>query len=54
MVETWKDVEEALDSTARVLVRPILAHRGSEDIDRFYDNMYQGKYAGRAVSKIAA
>jgi propanol-preferring alcohol dehydrogenase len=54
VVGTLKDVEEALDFTARGLVKPILTHGGMEDINRFCDDMNQGKLAGRAVIKIAA
>jgi propanol-preferring alcohol dehydrogenase len=49
-----KDVEEALDFTARGLVKPILTHGGLEDINRFCQDMNSGKLAGRAVIKIAA
>ncbi|KAJ4363543.1 hypothetical protein N0V83_009839 [Neocucurbitaria cava] len=54
VVGTLKDVEEALDFTARGLVHPILTHGGLEDIDRFCADMNAGKLAGRAVIKIAA
>jgi len=54
VVGTLKDVEEALDFTARGLVHPILTHGGLEDIDRFCADMDAGKLAGRAVIKIAA
>jgi propanol-preferring alcohol dehydrogenase len=54
VVGTLKDVEEALDFTARGLVKPILTHGGLEDIDRFCRDMNEGKLAGRAVIKIAA
>ncbi|KNG48285.1 alcohol dehydrogenase [Stemphylium lycopersici] len=54
VVGTLKDVEEALDFTARGLVRPILTHGGLEDIDRFCADMNAGKLVGRAVIKIAA
>jgi propanol-preferring alcohol dehydrogenase len=53
VVGTLKDVEEALDFTARGLVKPILTHGGLEDIDRFCQDMNAGKLAGRAVIKIA-
>ncbi|KAF2464403.1 alcohol dehydrogenase [Lindgomyces ingoldianus] len=54
VVGTLKDVEEALDFTARGLVRPILTHGGLEDINRLCEEMNAGKLAGRAVIKIAA
>lgn len=54
VVGTLKDVEEALDFTARGLVHPILTRGGLEDINKFLDDMNAGKLAGRAVIKIAA
>jgi propanol-preferring alcohol dehydrogenase len=54
VVGTLKDVEEALDFTARGVVKPILTHGGMEDIDRFCADMNAGKLAGRAVIKIFA
>ncbi|CAN9354387.1 unnamed protein product [Alternaria alternata] len=54
VVGTLKDVEEALDFTARGLVHPILTHGGLEDIDRFCADMNAGKLAGRAVIKMTA
>jgi propanol-preferring alcohol dehydrogenase len=54
VVGTLKDVEEALDFTARGLVKPILTYGGLEDIDRFCQDMNAGKLPGRAVIKIAA
>lgn len=54
VVGTLKDVEEALDFTARGLVHPILTKGTLKDVDRFCDLMAQGKLAGRAVLKIAA
>jgi propanol-preferring alcohol dehydrogenase len=54
VVGTLKDVEEALEFTARGLVKPILTHGGLEDINRFCEDMNAGKLAGRAVIKIAA
>jgi len=46
---TLKDVEEALDFTARGLVRPKLVKGTMKDIDRFVEQMSAGKLAGRAV-----
>ncbi|OAL48233.1 alcohol dehydrogenase [Pyrenochaeta sp. DS3sAY3a] len=54
VVGTLKDVEEALDFTARGLVHPILTQGGLQDIDRFCADMNAGKLVGRAVIKIAA
>lgn len=54
VVGTLKEAEEALDFTARGLVKPILTHGGLEDINRFCDDMKAGKLKGRAVIKIAA
>ncbi|XP_014552877.1 hypothetical protein COCVIDRAFT_109175 [Bipolaris victoriae FI3] len=51
---TLKEVEEALDFTARGLVHPILTYGGLEDIDRFFADMGAGKLAGRAVIKVAS
>jgi propanol-preferring alcohol dehydrogenase len=54
VVGTLKDVEKALDFTARGLVKPILTHGELKDIDRFCQDINAGKLAGRAVIKIAA
>lgn len=54
VVGTLKDVEEALDFTARGLVHPILTKGTLKDVDKFCDLMAQGKLAGRAVLKVAA
>ncbi|KAK6429601.1 hypothetical protein LTR95_014251 [Oleoguttula sp. CCFEE 5521] len=51
---TLKDVEEALDFTARGLVRPILTKGTLHDIDKFCGLMAEGKLPGRAVLKVAA
>jgi propanol-preferring alcohol dehydrogenase len=51
---TLKDVEEALDFTARGLVHPILKKGELKDVDKFCDLMTQGKLVGRAVLKVAA
>ena len=53
VVGTLKECDEALDFTARGLVRPILTHGGLEDINRFCEEMNAGKLVGRAVIKIA-
>ncbi|KAH6625793.1 alcohol dehydrogenase [Boeremia exigua] len=53
VVGTLKECDEALDFTARGLVRPILTHGGLGDINRFCDEMKAGKLVGRAVIKIA-
>jgi len=54
VVGTMKDVEEALDFTARGQVHPIITHGRLEDINRFCEEMNAGKLVGRAVIKIAA
>ncbi|KAI8941984.1 hypothetical protein NX059_000094 [Plenodomus lindquistii] len=54
VVGTLKDAEEALDFTARGLVKPILTHGRLEDINKFCADMNAGNLAGRAVMKIAA
>ncbi|KAF1847422.1 GroES-like protein [Cucurbitaria berberidis CBS 394.84] len=53
VVGTLKDVEEALDFTARGLVHPILTQGGLEDIHRFCKDINAGRLVGRAVIKIA-
>ncbi|KAI1619344.1 alcohol dehydrogenase [Exophiala viscosa] len=50
---TLKDVEEALDFTARGLVHPILTKGDLEDLDKYIDLMISGKLAGRAVLKVS-
>jgi propanol-preferring alcohol dehydrogenase len=54
VVGTLKDVEEALDFTARGLVHPILSKGTLEDLDKFCELMIAGELAGRAVLKIAS
>jgi propanol-preferring alcohol dehydrogenase len=54
VVGTKKDVEEALDFTARGLVHPILTHGTLEDLNDFCHRMQEGKLVGRAVLKVAA
>lgn len=51
---TLKDVQEALDFTARGLVRPILTRGSLEDVEKFCGLMREGKLVGRAVLKIGA
>ncbi|KAK6388867.1 hypothetical protein LTR65_007147 [Meristemomyces frigidus] len=51
---TLKDVEEALDFTARGLVHPILTKGTLADVDKFCKLMEAGKLPGRAVLRIAA
>jgi len=53
VVGTLKDVEEALDFTARGLVHPILTKGTLEDVDKYMDLMIAGKLAGRAVLKVS-
>ncbi|KAK5189551.1 hypothetical protein LTR99_001830 [Exophiala xenobiotica] len=53
VVGTLKDVEEALDFTARGLVHPILTKGSLEDLDKYMDLMIAGKLAGRAVLKVS-
>lgn len=54
VVGTLKDVEEALDFTARDLVHPILTKGTLQDVDKFCQLMIAGKLAGRAVLKVSA
>lgn len=49
-----KDLEEALDFVVRGLVKPLITIGELKDIDRFMDDMENGKLAGRAVIKIGA
>ncbi|KAK4574029.1 hypothetical protein LTR86_001790 [Recurvomyces mirabilis] len=51
---TLKDVEEALDFTARGLVHPILTKGTLADVDKFCSLMAEGKLPGRAVLRVAA
>lgn len=51
---TLKDVDEALDFTARGLVRPVLTHGTLHDLNDHIAKLKDGKIAGRAVVKIAA
>lgn len=50
---TLKDVEEALDFTARGLVHPILTNGTLADVDKYFDLMHQRKIAGRLVLKVS-
>lgn len=54
VVGTLRECDEALEFTARGLVRPILTHGGLDDINRFCKEMDAGRLVGRAVIKIAA
>lgn len=51
---TLKDVEEALEFTARGLVKPILTKGSLHDVDKFIDLMKSGQLSGRAVLKVGA
>ena len=53
VVGTLKDVEEALDFTARGLVHPILTKGDLSELDKYMDMMIAGKLAGRAVLKVS-
>ena len=50
---TNKEVEEALDLTARGLVKPILTKGKLSDLDDLLHRMKEGKVAGRAVVSVA-
>jgi len=50
---TLKDVDEALDFTARGLVHPILTKGTLDDVDKYCELMIAGKLAGRAVLKVS-
>ncbi|OGM49549.1 putative alcohol dehydrogenase [Aspergillus bombycis] len=49
-----KDVEEALDFTARGIVHPILSKGKLEDLDSWIEKLNAGQLAGRAVLQVAA
>lgn len=53
VVGTLKDVDEALDFTARGLVHPILTLGELKDLDRYCKEMNEGKIVGRVCLKIA-
>lgn len=53
VVGTLKDVEEALDFTARDLVHPILTKGDLSDLDKYCKLMIEGKLSGRAVLKVS-
>ncbi|KAB8231595.1 chaperonin 10-like protein [Aspergillus alliaceus] len=48
-----KDVEEALDFTARGIVHPILSKGKLEDLDSWVEKLKTGQVAGRAVLQVA-
>ncbi|OQU94375.1 Alcohol dehydrogenase GroES-like domain-containing protein [Cladophialophora immunda] len=54
VVGSMKDVEEALDFTARGLVKPILTRGKLADLDQFIDKLVKGQVAGRVVLEVAA
>ena len=51
---TLRDVDEALDFTARGLVHPVLTHGTLHDLNDILAKMAAGELAGRAVLKIAS
>lgn len=51
---TLKDVDEALDFTARGLVKPMLVRGGLADIDQLSERMVKGELSGRAVIDVWA
>lgn len=53
-IGTLRDVNEALDFTARGLVRPVLSHGSLEDLNDLCAKMHDGTLAGRAVIKISS
>jgi len=54
VVGTLKDVEEALDFTARGLVHPILNKGELKDLDHYCHLMMEGKLSGRAVLRVSS
>ncbi|KAK7418437.1 hypothetical protein QQX98_003929 [Neonectria punicea] len=53
VVGSLKDVEDALDFTARGLVRPILSKGKLEELDSWVEKLVKGQVAGRAVLKVS-
>ncbi|KAK7418512.1 hypothetical protein QQZ08_011222 [Neonectria magnoliae] len=53
VVGSLKDVEEALDFTARGLVRPILSKGKLEELDSWVEKLVKGQVAGRVVLKVS-
>ncbi|SPJ73962.1 related to ADH5 - alcohol dehydrogenase V [Fusarium torulosum] len=51
---SMKDVEEALDFTARGLVRPILSKGKLDDLDEWINKLATGQVAGRCVLQVSA
>ena len=49
---TLKEVDDALDFTARGIVHPILTKGTLEDVDKYCELMIAGKLPGRAVLKV--
>ncbi|PLB53818.1 putative alcohol dehydrogenase [Aspergillus steynii IBT 23096] len=49
-----KDVEEALDFTARGIVHPVLSKGKLEDLNSWMEKLKNGQLAGRAVLQVAA
>ncbi|KAF4472614.1 Alcohol dehydrogenase 5 [Fusarium albosuccineum] len=54
VVGSLKEVEEALDFTARGIVHPILSKGKLEDLDEWIHKLGAGQVAGRCVLKVAA
>ncbi|TLD30280.1 alcohol dehydrogenase [Venturia nashicola] len=54
MCGSLKETEEALAFTVRGLVKPVLTIGEMKDLDRFMDEMAEGKVAGRIVIKVTA
>ncbi|PYH42334.1 zinc-dependent alcohol dehydrogenase [Aspergillus saccharolyticus JOP 1030-1] len=50
---TLKDVEEALDFTARKIVHPVLVKGKLEDLNSWVEKLEKGQLAGRAVLQVA-
>ena len=51
---TLKEVDEALDFTARGLVHPVLMKADLKDLDKYLKMMEEGKVVGRVVLKIGS
>ncbi|PYI05565.1 GroES-like protein [Aspergillus sclerotiicarbonarius CBS 121057] len=54
IVGTLKDVEEALDFTARDIVYPVLTKGKLEDLDSWVEKMANGQLAGRTVLQVSS
>ncbi|OOF95365.1 hypothetical protein ASPCADRAFT_147576 [Aspergillus carbonarius ITEM 5010] len=54
IVGSLKDVDEALDFTARGIVHPVLTKGKLDDLDSWVEKMVKGQLAGRVVLQVTA